>query len=1164
MKKKIYLLFAAVTMLLAVTSCSQEEDFAQQSSNGVTSFSISLNDATQSRALGEGYEVDKLYYAVYQDGEKVYPKNGNGEFDITEKKVKFDLPLLKGEEYDIIFWAQNSESQVYDISNLTEIKVKYEKAKSNQDSYDAFYNALVGFKADGNNHKVKLTRPFAQVNLGTNDWKQVLDFLPVKTDPVTKTSVTVTGLADTFAPLTGVASVQNTSEATFEYNALPKKNNNEVETFIIDHNKNNQVEKGETYTYLSSNYFLIPSQLNDESATIDLTFKLSRTLADNNTDKELQTINVPNVPVKRNYRTNIIGALLTGTNFDIILDAGFSDKKQYDFVDIVGWGALNDALSDNKSKNPVAYNVSGLKEVDLDEVIEIVIPSTFVSENVLFSFNDIKDRAKLSITNAAGADYSKTVCVNLPNLTEPGKALGSTTVTLPKAHVELLIGNFGNTSASTSKTTLVVGTNATIGELVVAQGNVNIYGAVNAINVQGGSEETIIVTLGEKSKVTTIDDKIIVRTDVTPEEDNTVYVAKVGEYYYKTLAGAVKVVEDGGTITLIANETFTGENRTLNSGTYYDGLYYIGDKSFTIDLKDKTIGQDGAVNDYLLNFKNDGAKENTITLKNGTIDAGTVAYCAVATSSSNAQKITINLENINLIGNNSGGAVLKIRGGTELNVNAGTVITGKNNYVGIEAVGNNTVVNIYDGAKIYQNGTSSYVGAIVGASYNATMNIYGGKGQSAKCGIIVMSTGATINVSGGEWIANNDDTVAGGNQGVLVSQNNRYESGWACKSVMNVTGGTFKGGYDCWGSGPGQEPDDAQINIKGGNFNADPTSYLVEGFKIQEGTEYNVVVDPVAKIGNTEYDTLEEAFEAAQAGSIVTVLRNVTLTEQLELPAGITFNGNGKQINGTIYAGGDLTFAGHTKVTLFSASFYNRTITIGEGACLEVTGTGRVTLGYGNTFNITGTIEDAKTADKTTIQPSLIIPGGISITGGNNAAFNVTNAYVQIGKTSSKNSAANGKFTLNFDNSIAEFTNQFTLSEPTGGNNPTFNMNIENSVFTTSAKLCVAAPNSNVVIDNSTVTLGSNIRNSGKFTLKNGSVLTGSTIQFGENGGNDGTITVDNSTLTIDASSTGHAFDGKGVGSIVLKNGANASVAYYKAMTITKDETSNFTGEEVK
>ena len=301
-----------------------------------------------------------------------------------------------------------------------------------------------------------------------------------------------------------------------------------------------------------------------------------------------------------------------------------------------------------------------------------------------------------------------------------------------------------------------------------------------------------------------------------------------------------------------------------------------------------------------------------------------------------------------------------------------------------------------------------------------------------------------------------------------------------------------------------------------------------------------------------------------QAGDTVKLASDITLTEAITLPAGVTLNGNGKQINGTIVAGGDLTFEGHTKVTSFSASYYNRTITIGEGACLEITGTGRMSLAYGNVFNITGTLTDAKTADKTTVQPSLIIPAGISITGGNDAALNVTNAYVQLGSTTSKPGAANGTFNMNFTNSIVEFTKELGLYEPTGGMNPTFNVNVKDSVLTTPTKLCIAAPNSNVVIDNSTVTLGSYLRNSGTLTLKNGSVLTGATIQFGENGGNDGTINVDKSTLTVTASSTGHAFDGKGVGSINLTNGATATVDYYKDMTVTKDATSTFTGTEVQ
>ena len=320
-------------------------------------------------------------------------------------------------------------------------------------------------------------------------------------------------------------------------------------------------------------------------------------------------------------------------------------------------------------------------------------------------------------------------------------------------------------------------------------------------------------------------------------------------------------------------------------------------------------------------------------------------------------------------------------------------------------------------------------------------------------------------------------------------------------------------------------------------------------------------VTAFADDGVTDEASLKEALAA---GGEVVLDSDITLTEELEIPDGVTLNGNGKAITGkTVVAGGDLTFKGKTKIESFSAGYYDRTITIGEGACLEVTGTGRVTLGYGNTFNITGSIDNAKTADKESVQPSLIVPGGFSITGGNDAAFNVTNAYVQIGSTTSKNNAANGKFDINFTNSIIEFTSQFTLSEPTSGMNPTFNVNIKDSVMTTGTKFINAVPNGNITIDNSTVTLSTYFRNSGTTKLINGSELTGSTIQFGENGGNDGTITVNNSKLAITATSTGHAFDGKGTGELIVENGAEVNVDYFTDTDVTISSDSSLTAKDV-
>ena len=272
----------------------------------------------------------------------------------------------------------------------------------------------------------------------------------------------------------------------------------------------------------------------------------------------------------------------------------------------------------------------------------------------------------------------------------------------------------------------------------------------------------------------------------------------------------------------------------------------------------------------------------------------------------------------------------------------------------------------------------------------------------------------------------------------------------------------------------------------------------------------------VAMVGETPYASLEAAAGAAQDGDVIILNENVTLSETLTLPAGITFNGNGKQINGAITAGGDLTFAGHTKVTNFSAGYYNRVITIGEGACLEVTG-GRMTVSYGNTFNITGSVTNAKEADKANIKPSLIVEPGLSFNGdGRGVEFNVTNAYVKLGDSSSKNNGATGEFNFNFNNSIVEFTKTLKTYEPTvSGLAPEFKFNAVNSVVTFASHLELWRTNNNFVLNNTDLTVGGSFANAGGITVENGANFVVNAPIMSSHGGNTGTINVLGGTFEL-------------------------------------------------
>jgi len=317
------------------------------------------------------------------------------------------------------------------------------------------------------------------------------------------------------------------------------------------------------------------------------------------------------------------------------------------------------------------------------------------------------------------------------------------------------------------------------------------------------------------------------------------------------------------------------------------------------------------------------------------------------------------------------------------------------------------------------------------------------------------------------------------------------------------------------------------LEITGGSYDEYPIETGVayaapaEGYRIVENSgTYGVEVDPahgkVAKIGETYYATLAEAFAAAQAGDTIVLLADVTLTETITLPAGVIFNGNGKTITGTIKAGGDLTFVGQTIVHTFNPGWYNNTITIGEDASLKVT-SGRMTVSYGNTFNITGGLINAKTTDKSTITPSLELVGGISFNGdGGDVTFNVTNAYVKLGDSTTKNSGATGEFNMNFTNSIVDFTKTLKTYLPTAdGLAPEFNMTAKDSVVSFASHLELWLDKTTVKLDNTDLTVGGSFANAGTVNVTNGSNFVVKAPIMSSHGGNTGSINITGGTFEL-------------------------------------------------
>ncbi len=180
------------------------------------------------------------------------------------------------------------------------------------------------------------------------------------------------------------------------------------------------------------------------------------------------------------------------------------------------------------------------------------------------------------------------------------------------------------------------------------------------------------------------------------------------------------------------------------------------------------------------------------------------------------------------------------------------------------------------------------------------------KGGEIKSVHSTVSTYGTMTINGGSFTCNglegitahalvawdgSETTINGGTFDGKDNYNG-FNVDACAGALVNIYGGKFLPVHS------GSLYGEGTINVMGGEFFDDPSARVVEGYKAVEGNNvWTVVVDPAAKIGETEYNTLEEAFEA---GGEITLLRNVTLAETVILAEGqtVVLNLDGKTITG--------------------------------------------------------------------------------------------------------------------------------------------------------------------------------------------------------------------------------------------------------------------------
>lgn len=298
--KKLFLGVMMLAGMMTHTACTSSDEPQASGETVTVNLTAAIDNAATARATDNA--VDVLHYAIYTsrkaaDGvtEELTATAVSGSTTAKNKEGNFTLTvdLVKNQSYRIVFWAQNQNCQAYTLGNqLATVTVDYSKEIT-----DAYFG-----KSDIINvtqpisESVTLSRPMAQLNINASDVLEA-DRLGYK---ITKAEVTVSEYANVINLLTGATTkAVNTSGEPLVWSASA------------------QWTDGYTSNSENSTDNLISKLILPTGNNVTVNVKLNGGVA---ADGGI-AIEVPNVPLKANFRTNIDGNWLTvgGSEFTVTL-----------------------------------------------------------------------------------------------------------------------------------------------------------------------------------------------------------------------------------------------------------------------------------------------------------------------------------------------------------------------------------------------------------------------------------------------------------------------------------------------------------------------------------------------------------------------------------------------------------------------------------------------------------------------------------------------------------------------------------------------------------------------------------------------------------------------------------------------------------------------------
>ncbi len=326
------LFLAAGAAVLLLASCQRDELQGGSISGEEVSVSISATMPIDGGAVvksndepGNASYVNRCIMGVYLNDDEMSSPERMGDtvvvkVDGTTHKAEFgDLQLVSGHKYLLVFWADNAagdsdkgfKDNHYNTADFPEVTFKEgDTYQSNDDTRDAFF-ASYQLEVNGpSSHDIELHRPFGQLNITTNDYRTV---------------------AEDFASLLP-------TQVKIDFSGIDIPTGIDLLTGELTEDKESSLVSGpvkiasvtlpiaaDGCRQLSFDYIFAPYEEEGKEQQLVLNDFTMHFMNDEGQKTPSEYI-FQNIPVRRNYRTNVSGNLLTDrTGIDVEVVPGFNE-----------------------------------------------------------------------------------------------------------------------------------------------------------------------------------------------------------------------------------------------------------------------------------------------------------------------------------------------------------------------------------------------------------------------------------------------------------------------------------------------------------------------------------------------------------------------------------------------------------------------------------------------------------------------------------------------------------------------------------------------------------------------------------------------------------------------------------------------------------------------